>query len=321
MIEVVKTVGFPISHKENEFRRAIIPRHIQNIKYPQQLYFECGYGNVLGITDDEYISLGCNVVSHDEVLKKDIICDPKVGDADYLEHLCHQTVFGWVHATQNRDITDKLIDNHLTAYAWEKMFYKGRHVFWRNNELAGEAAVMHAFQCYGCMPYETNVAVIGRGNTARGAIKVLNMLGAHVIQYDRRTEQLLREEIGEYDVIVNCILWDVMRKDHIIYRSDLKRMKRNAMIIDVSCDRNGGIETSIPTTIEQPTYVVDGVLHYVVDHTPSLFYKTFTRNNSDVIWKFINELQNGECSDVLSNALIIKEGVVIDQEINKYQNR
>jgi N5-(carboxyethyl)ornithine synthase len=74
------------------------------------------------------------------------------------------------------------------------------------------------------------------------------MLGAEVVQYDRKTESMLRDEIGEYDVIVNCILWDVQRTDHIIYESDLARMKKNSMIIDVSCDRNGGIETSIPTT-------------------------------------------------------------------------
>lgn len=113
------------------------------------------------------------------------------------------------------------------------------------------------------------------------------MLGAKVMQYDRRTEELLRREIGQYDVILNCILWDVMRKDHVIYREDLKRMKRNSMIIDVSCDRNGGIETSVPTTIEEPTYVVDGVLHYVVDHTPSLFYKTFTYDNSKIICPYL----------------------------------
>ena len=194
-------------------------------------------------------------------------------------------------------------------------------MFWRNNELAGEAAVMHAFQCYARMPYETKVAVIGQGNTARGAIKVLNMLGADVQQYNRKTEGLLRDELGMYDVIVNCVLWDVMRKDHIIYRCDLKRMKRNSMIIDVSCDRNGGIETSIPTTIEQPTYVVDGVLHYVVDHTPTLFHKTFTWNNSSIIWQYINELVSGELSSVLSNALIIQDGHVIDKEILEYQNR
>lgn len=173
----MKTVGFPISHKENEYRRAIVPTHLKNIEHPELLYFEYGYGKVLGIADSEYEANGSHIVSHDEVLMKNIICDPKIGDADYLSKLNHQTIFGWVHATQNRDITDKLVKSHLTAFAWEKMFQKGRHVFWRNNELAGEAAVMHAFQCYARMPYETKVAVIGRGNTARGAIKVLNMLG------------------------------------------------------------------------------------------------------------------------------------------------
>ena len=317
----MKTVGFPISHKENENRRAIVPAHLAQIAHPELLFFEKGYGDILGVGDNEYAQLGCHIVPHEETLKQDIICDPKIGDADYLSDLKNQTIFGWIHATQNRDITDKLIDGGLTAYAWEKMSHKGQHVFWRNNELAGEAAVMHAFQCYGRMPYETKVAVIGRGNTARGAIKVLNMLGADVRQYDRRTEELLRDELGQYDVIVNCILWDVMRKDHIIYRDDLKRMKRNSMIIDVSCDRNGGIETSVPTTIEEPTYSVDGVLHYVVDHTPALFYKTFTWNNSEVIWPYIDELQCSECGEVLSQALITEQGEIVDPEIRKYQNR
>ena len=317
----MKTVGFPISHKENEYRRAIVPEHLKKIEHPELLYFEKDYGVVLGIDDSEYEACGSHVVSHEDVLAKDIICDPKIGDADYLTELKNQTIFGWVHATQNRDITDKLLQGGLTAFAWEKMFQKGRHVFWRNNELAGEAAIMHAFQCYARMPYETKVAVIGRGNTARGAIKVLNMLGADVRQYDRRTEELLRDELGQYDVIVNCVLWDVMRKDHIIYRDDLKRMKRNSMIIDVSCDRNGGIETSIPTTIEEPTYMVDGVMHYVVDHTPALFHKTFTWNNSEVIWKYINELQSENYDEVLSDALIIKDGEIVDQEIIKFQNR
>lgn len=316
-----RTIGFPVSHKENECRRAIIPFHLKNIEHPENLYFEYGYGKVLGISDEEYIACGCNMTSRDEVLKKNVICDPKIGDADYLESLHNQTIFGWVHATQNKDITDKLLNGKITAFAWEKMFEKGRHVFWRNNELAGEAAVMHAFQCFGQMPYETKVAVIGRGNTARGAIKVLNMLGADVHQYDRRMEELLRIEIGQYDVIVNCILWNVMRSDHIIYRDDLKRMKKNAMIIDVSCDRNGGIETSIPTTIEEPTYVVDGILHYAVDHTPTIFHKTFTKNNSEVIWPYINELQSDRYGEVLSGALIIEDGLIVDQEIIKYQKR
>lgn len=318
----MKTVGFPISHKENENRRAIVPEDITKILKPENLYIETGFGDVLGISDDEYGKYGCNICSHEEVLKQDIICDPKIGDADYLDALGEgQTIFGWVHATQNRDITDKILNGKLTAYAWEHMFEKERHVFWFNNELAGEAAVMHAFQCYGRLPYGLKVAVLGNGNTARGAVRVLNMLGADVIQYSRRQEELFKEEFVNYDVIVNCILWDVTRNDHIIYAEDLKRMKKGALIIDVSCDRNGGIETCIPTPIEAPTYTVDGIMHYAVDHTPSLFYKTFSYNNSKIIGQYINELMTGEIGEVLRNSLVIENGVIIDQEINKFQNR
>ncbi len=314
-------IGFPISHKENEKRRAILPVHIQAMKYPEHLYFEKNYGHVMGIPDSEFSNLGCHICEREEILKKDIICDPKIGDADYLETLCNQTVFGWVHATQNPVITDRLIKGNLTVYAWEKMFYKNRHVFWKNNEIAGEAAVIHAFQFYGTMPYETKAAVIGRGNTARGAIRMLNMLGVAVIQYGRGNEELLREEIGMYDVIVNCVLWDVTRTDHIVFKSDLARMKRNAMIIDVSCDRNGGIETSIPTTIDNPAYDVDGILHYAVDHTPTLFYRTASAYNSDSVWRYIEKLMLDESDETLKNALIIQNGVIADPEITAFQKR
>ena len=318
----MKTVGFPISHKENENRRAIVPNDLKRLSHPEQISIETGFGDVLGLTDKDFKATGCHIASHEEVLRADIICDPKVGDADYLEKLHKgQTIFGWVHATQNRDITDKIIASGLTAYAWEHMFENGRHTFWFNNELAGEAAVIHAFQCYGRLPFGLKVAVIGNGNTARGAVRVLNMLGAHVMQYSRKTEQLLRDEIGNYDVILNCILWDVNRKDHIVSKSDLKRMKRGSMIIDVSCDRHGGIETSIPTTIENPTYVVAGVTHYAVDHTPSLFYKTFSYDNSKVIYPYIEKLMTGEIDKVLQDSLIFENGNIIDQEIIRFQNR
>ncbi len=322
MAKAIKTVGFPISHKENENRRALVPDHIRSMSHPESLYFEKGYGDILGICDEDYTALGCHMVTRSEVLKQDVICDPKVGDADYLSSLhSGQSIFGWIHATQNREITDKIIDAELTAYAWENMHYNGRHIFWRNNELAGEAAVIHAFQCYGKMPYETKVAVIGRGNTARGAVKVLNMLGAYVMQYDRKTEALFKEELPQYDVIVNCILWDVSRNDHIIYRDDLKRMKRNSMIVDVSCDRCGGVETSIPTSFESPTYFVDGVMHYAVDHTPSLFFKTFTWDNSALIVPYLEELIEDRCTEVLNNAVVIRNGKIVDDSINEFQKR
>lgn len=318
----ISSVGFPINDKENERRRAILPEEVERLSALGKLVVQQGYGDVLGIGDREYEAAGARIAGFGEVLQCDLVVDPKIGDAGYLEDLPERvTVFGWVHATQNRDITDVLVNRRVTAYAWEKMYRGGRHVFWRNNELAGEAAVMHAFQCYGMMPYEATVAVIGRGNTARGSVRALNMLGAHVRCYDRRTEGLLREELGMFDVVVNCVLWDLARTDHIISRDDLGRMRRGAMIVDVSCDRAGGIETSRPTTIEDPVYYVDGILHYAVDHTPSLYYKTFSRENSHLIEGYLSQFLTGEFSGELRDSLIIEEGEIVDKEINEYQGR
>lgn len=317
----MNTVGLPISHKENERRRALVPQDICQIKHPEMIFIESGYGDVLGFSDEDYFNAGVNVCSRDEALSKDIICDPKAGDAEYLDKLNGQIVFGWIHAVQNRDITDAIIKSRLTVFAWEDMFEDGRHSFWKNNEIAGEAAVYHAYLCHGVFPYGSRAAILGRGNTARGAIHALNYMGAETTVYDRKTEHLFRTELSKYDVIVNAVLWDTTRKDHIIYKEDLSKMKRGSLLIDISCDRCGGIETSIPTTIESPTYVIDGIVHYVVDHTPSLFWKTTSNCISKVFCRFIDELIEGNPGAVLKNANIFHEGHILDQRIIAFQNR
>ncbi|MBQ4508120.1 MAG: N(5)-(carboxyethyl)ornithine synthase [Paludibacteraceae bacterium] len=317
----MNTIGFPISHKENERRRAIIPPHVLQVKHTECLYVEQGYGDVLNYTDDDYRQAGIHVCPREEVLKKNVICDPKIGDADYLDSLHDQVIFGWIHAVQNRDITDKIINNRLTGIAWEDMYEMGRHTFWKNNEIAGEAALCHAYLLHGVFPNQTKVAVLGRGNTARGAIRTLNYMGAEVVVYDRKMEQLFRKEIGRYDVVINAILWDTSRKDHIVYREDLKRMKKGALIIDLSCDRHGGVETSIPTTIENPVYQVDGITHYVVDHTPSLFYKSTSEAISQEVVRFLDEIVEGDLGDTLKRAVNIHNGKIIDDRINSFQNR
>ncbi|MCS6104931.1 N(5)-(carboxyethyl)ornithine synthase [Clostridium botulinum] len=320
----MKTIGFLISTKENEKRRALLPEHITLIKNKDYLYFEEGYGKDIGHCDEEYRNAGAHVVSRAEVMSKDILCDPKIGDSNYLSELKDgQIIFGWTHAVQNKSITDRILNKKLTAIAWEDMYEDGRHVFWRNNELAGEAAIMHAFTLYGKVPYECRVALIGRGNIARGAYKALSSLGANVTSYDKRTEKLLRKEIDQYDVVVNGILWDIYRTDHIIYKDDLSKMKKPSIIIDISCDRAGGIETSIPTTIENPVYTVDGVMHYVVDHTPALISYSVTRALGDELIKYIDYIieEKVETNEILKNATIIKNGLILDKRIIDFQKR
>lgn len=321
----MKTMGFIKSDKKNEKRRALLPKDIlENVKNKEYLYFEKGYGENLGIEDNEYEKLGCKICSKEDILsdKIDIVCDPKIGDAKYLEDISEKkTIFGWIHAVQNRDITDKIINKKLTAYAWEDMFESGRHTFWRNNEIAGEAATMHALLLYGALPYDMKVAIIGNGNTSKGAYRVFTQLGSRVNVYSRNMEDLLKKELGEYDIVVNTVLWDTSRKDHIICKEDLKRMKKNSLIIDISCDKAGAIETSTPTTLDNPVYEMEGVMHYVVDHTPTLLYKTISKELSKEVSKYVDYLISGEKCKALENALIIEEGIIKDKRINEFQKR
>ena len=84
----------------------------------------------------------------------------------------------------------------------------------------------------------------------------------------------LEKCLRESDVIVNGIQWAKDRKDHIIYREDLKLMKKGAMIVDVACDDEGAVETCRSTTHDDPVYKEEGILHYCVDNIPSAFAQT-----------------------------------------------
>jgi len=297
-----RTVGFPIGTKENEKRRVLTPVVLDRIASRDLLYFEEGYGKIMGFEDKDYLEAGAHIASREEVLDKDIICEPKIGDAEYLKQLKNKTIFGWVHAAQNPEIIEIIEENLLTVYAWEDMFKNDRHIFWRNNELAGEAAILNAIQCYGKLPFALRVAVLGRGNVAKGAMKILNQLGAVCTVYSYKKEKLFRNEMNQFDIIVNAQLWDVERKDHLIYKSDLKRLKKDALIIDVSCDEAGAIETTHPTTIENPVYTVNGVVHYAVDHTPSILYKSATKSIEKATYQYFDRLCNGRETLALKNA-------------------
>lgn len=321
----MKTMGFVISHKNGEQRRAILPEDIGALKYPAQLYFESGYGLSVGATDEEYMAAGCHVVSREEAMACDIIADVKLGDADYLDKLSpNKILFGWAHTVQNLDFTSAMLKDNHSVIAWEEIFEDGRYIFYRNREVAGEAAVLHAFRYCGRMPYDSRVAILGNGQTAKGAMRILHGLGAEVDVYGRRQEQLFRKKMFDYDVLVNCIMWDTSREDRIIYKEDLKKFKPGTLIIDVSCDPELEIETSRPTTIENPVYTVDGVIHYAVDNTPAMFPITVTKVLSRGIGKYIDivlESDFDEYPDNLKKALVIREGHILDERIRAFREK
>lgn len=312
----MKTMGFVISRKNNEKRRAILPADVKILRNAGQLFFESGYGESVGFSDQEYIDAGANVVSREEALKCDIVTDVKLGDADYLNELDDgKILFGWAHAAQGISFTDTCLKKNFTVIAWEEIFQDGRYIFYRNREVAGEAGVMQAFCYYGKMPYECKIAIIGNGQTAKGAMRILHGLGAEVDVYGRKLEGLFRKKFTEYDVIINCVMWDISRKDRLIYKEDLKKMKPHSMIIDISCDPYLEIETSHPTTISDPVYTMDGVLHYTVDNTPAMFPYTVTKVLSNGCVQLIDDILEDNYPDCLDSAMVIEEGHIRSKSI------
>ena len=318
----MQTMGFVISGKENERRRALLPNDLKHIKNKSNLYFEKGYGEILGYSDQTYLDAGVRVVSREEAYLHKIICNPKAPEPSERKLFSKgQTFFGWIHAIQGSSVTDFLLDYKMTGIAWEDMFEGGLHLFWRNNEIAGEAAILHSFTHIGRLPNECRAALIGRGNCARGAFRILCQLGANVVVYDRKTVDSLREDIGQFDVVVNAVFWDVFRSDHLIYKEDLSKMKIGSMIVDISCDPGMGIETSRDTSIENPVYEVEGIIHYAVDHTPALFFRSATESISAVVCRYVDDIIEERDSPVLEKATIIKNGVIMDERISLFQKR
>ena len=320
----MQPIGLIISHNNSERRRAFLPQDIKkNVKNPQQLFFEKGYGLSVGVADEEYVAQGCHIVTREEALACDVITDVKLGDADYLDDIApNKILFGWAHAVQNIPFTTNILKNNHTVIAWEDIFEKGRYIFYLNREVAGEAAIMHAYRYCGKMPYDTKVAILGNGQTAKGALRILHGLGAEVDVYNRRLEKLFCEKMYEYDVLVNCVMWDTTRKDRIIYKEDLRKMRPGTMIIDVSCDPYLEIETSYPTPIDNPVYEVDGVIHYTVDNTPAMFPITITKVLSEGISRYIDYIIDGHFETYPNNlqtAVVIKDGHIRDERITEFR--
>lgn len=316
------TMAFLRSEKPYEKRIAILPEDMEHIKHLDRLYFESGYGKDFQIEDEEYFNLGCHVVTKEVALKQDILCDTKIGEASYLDNIDdHKVLVGWIHAGADKNLTNILVNKKHTCYAWEDLYEHQRHLFWKNNQIAGSGGVMNALQYTGYFAYGKEAGIIGRGDSAAGAFSMLTNLGAQVRQYSRVQEDLFIKELPLLDIIVMAIRWDTLREDYLISSLSRKNMKKDAIIIDISDDVDGAIEKSTSTSIQNPIYYLDDIMVYSVCNVPSIYYKTATDGISEVMATLIDDYVEQSDNIVTKNSLIIKNGEIIDQRIVLQQDQ
>jgi alanine dehydrogenase len=148
--------------------------------------------------------------------------------------------------------------------------------------------------------------------------------GLGVVQDDGARVPLI-EVLEAADVIVNGILQDTDRPLMFLREGEEARLKHGALIVDVSCDLGMGFPFARPTSFEAPTFTVDGVTYYAVDHTPSYLWQSASWEISRVVVPFVTTVLGGpaawESNETIRRAIEIREGVVCNEKILNFQNR
>ncbi|MFH6770020.1 N(5)-(carboxyethyl)ornithine synthase [Gaetbulibacter aquiaggeris] len=315
------------SKKEDERRVPIHPEHLKRLPehIRRQLIFEKGYGKPFNIEDEEIIELTGGMATRHEILSdigSVIIAKPILSDLEELK--TGGILWGYPHCAQQKQITQTAINKKLTLIAFEDMYVWnpngqiGRHTFYKNNEMAGYCAVIHALQLKGIDGHYGNqrkAIIFSFGAVSRGAIYALKahgfrditiciqrpdhevreeVLDAHytrvrkgkeneprlvVVEHDG-SERPLLDLIQESEIIINGTYQDTDDPINYVNENEKSMLKPGTLIIDVSCDEGMGFYFAKPTTFKNPIISVDKIDYYAVDHTPSYFWESASRSIS-----------------------------------------
>jgi len=305
-------IGVPKENKHNEFRVAAIPSAVSALTQKgHTVYVEYGAGVGSGFSDQLYIIAGANMAEKKEVYEKAELLY-KVKEIEYSEYdMLHkgQVIFTYLHSNAHFDMTKKLLDRGVIGIAYEDVDDDNSEfpLLSPMSILAGKGGFLAALyftqsvhggaglllsQITGVST--PRVSIIGCGWSGVGAAELAASFGNKVSMLDVNYKAMEKARVKlpvnveflysnrenleiclkESDIIINCILWNKTRKDHLINRKDLQMMKPSAIIIDVACDDEGAIETCRSTTHDEPVYYEEGIMHYCVDNIPSGFSRT-----------------------------------------------
>ena len=331
-------IGLPKETKKNEFRVALVPEHVAQLtKLGHKVFVEKGAGAGCKFSDANYEKAGAQI--KDSVYDSEMIVRVKEPLLTTIRK--NQIVMGYLHIEkgQNPPLLNKLLNQNTTSYAYEEIRdNKGERLVNLGVE-AGIVGMYEGLRLYGKILEKhniknklkylkpskdyfsvekifttleksniengVNVYIFGKGRVSKGAQEILKYSSIKANVLYRNKTAFIEKYLPKADIIVNAIDW-YPNEPHIVKRNMLKLMKKTAVIVDISCDTNGGIETCIPTTWENPTYSVEGVTHFCVDNLPSAIPRDASINLSKMIISHVIKVAEG--SDY-SNGLMTKKGI------------
>ena len=332
--------------KANEYRVAAVPATVtEMVRHGHTVYVETGAGVGSGFSDEEYKAAGAIIADAETVWSKsDLYYKVKeLFPQEYKWMNEDKIIFTYLHSNAHPEETDVLLNSKCMAVAYEDVEDKnGRFPLLRPmSELAGKGgflAALHFMQSVNGGPGKllANVpgtdapviTIIGCGNVGLGAAELASAFGNTVRILDVSMDAMLAAKkylpnvsflisnraniekcLKESDVLINGILWPKHRKDHLVYREDLKLMKPGAMIVDVACDDEGAIETCRSTTHDDPVYREEGVLHYCVDNIPSAFSQTSSVTLANATLPYLLQMADKGFKKAMEENPLLRKGM------------
>ena len=308
-------IGVPKEIKNNENRVGMTPAGVQEMtKHGHTVYVQAGAGVNSGFSDDAYTAAGAKILPTIEdvyAIAEMIVKVKEPIASEYALVRKGQLVFTYFHFASSEPLTKAMVESGAVCCAYETVERKDRSLplLVPMSEVAGRMAVQEG--CYflerprggkgklmGGVPgvKPAKVFVIGAGIVGTAAARTAAGMGADVTICDislprlayltdvmprnvktlMSSEYNIREELKTADLVVGSVLIPGAKAPKLVTRDMLALMQPGSVLVDVAIDQGGCFETSRPTTHEEPTYYVDGILHYCVANIPGAVPYTST---------------------------------------------
>lgn len=324
-------IGVPKEIKTNENRVALAPSGAEAmLGMGHPVLIETGAGMGSGFTDSDYTSVGAKIAPDAATVWKnsDMIMKVKEPIEKEWPHMRQgQLIFTYFHFAADEKLTQAHLQSGATCVAYETVELSSHELplLTPMSEVAGRMAVQEGAKyleklyggrgvLLGGVPgvAPAKVVIIGGGIVGINAAKMAAGLGAKVTILDLSLERLrylsdvmpancvmiysnrhnILEQIKTADLVVGAVLIPGAKAPKLIRREDLKTMQQGAVIVDVAIDQGGCVETIHATTHENPTYVVDGIIHYGVANMPGGVPRTSTLALTNATLPYALQLAN-----------------------------
>jgi alanine dehydrogenase len=324
-------IGVPKEIKNNEYRVAMVPAGVRTlVEQGHNVLVQKSAGEGSGISDKEYIRAGAEIRKSaldifneaDMVVK---VKEPLLQEYDLLRE--DQVLFTYLHLAPALQLTQALLRSKIIAVAYETVQTEDGSLplLTPMSEIAGKMSIqVGAYYLQkenggsgvllGGVPGTEagKVAIIGAGTVGANAARVAVGMGANVAILDVDMKRLrylkdifannltalisnssnIESAVANADLVVGAVLIPGARAPQLVTRKMISKMRKGSVVVDVAVDQGGCIETTVPTSFDNPTFIVDGVTHYCVANMPSAVARTSTFALTSVTFPYVLKLAN-----------------------------